>query len=148
VTYRLLSSVLSKYGSKLGIVNCTFPRDLYKKWRNGLPGTISVHFGRPCLTAALNTSMEPLRCRVWYHALVTAHNSHQYCLIRFRNCTRHISEQGVGGESADERSVGDHSGPNSESRMILYARRLYEVRLPPDINKRATQHARISPLKT
>ena len=45
------------------MVNCTLPLDLYKKCRNGLPGTISVQVGRPCWTAVRMASMEPLRSK-------------------------------------------------------------------------------------
>jgi hypothetical protein len=45
------------------MVNCTLPRDLYKKCLNGLPGTMSVHMGRPCWTAVRIASIDPLRCK-------------------------------------------------------------------------------------
>jgi hypothetical protein len=41
-----------------GIQNCTFPRDLYRKWRKGEPGTMSVHEGRPSCTAVRMCEME------------------------------------------------------------------------------------------
>jgi hypothetical protein len=44
------------------MVNCTLPLLLYKKCLSGLPGTMSVHLGRPCLTASRILSMEPFLC--------------------------------------------------------------------------------------
>jgi hypothetical protein len=48
--------------SNLGMTNCTLPLLLYKKCLSGLPGTTSVHLGRPCLTARLMCSMLPFFC--------------------------------------------------------------------------------------
>ena len=61
-TYFLLSSPPAKLEPKPGMKNCTFPLLLYKKCLNTVPGTMSVHLGRPCLTAVRIFSMDPFFC--------------------------------------------------------------------------------------
>ena len=48
-----------KLGSYEGITYWRLPRDLYRKCRTGVPGTMSVGEGRPRLTASLMMVMEP-----------------------------------------------------------------------------------------
>lgn len=45
------------------MVNWTFPLDLYRKCLSGLPGTMSVHVGRPWWTALRIASIAPMRCK-------------------------------------------------------------------------------------
>lgn len=50
--YRRRASRVVKCGSYDGMTNCTLPRDLYKKCRSTVPGTMSVAVGRPAWTEA------------------------------------------------------------------------------------------------